>query len=345
MKLQGRGIDAFLRAPDPKVRAVLVYGPDAGLVRERAERLGRLVVPDLGDPFRVSDLAARTIADEPGRLADELAAQSLIGGRRLVRIRDGDDSVATAFDRVLKAKDGVPGDALAVVEAGELGLRSRLRQLFEQVGVAAALPCYVEDEGRLGPILAERLSAAGFSIDRDALALLAANLVGDRMLAQRELEKLILYMGEARRITLDDASACIGDSASLDLGVPALAAASGDAAALDRAIGRLYAEGTNPIAILRAAQRHFQRLHLAAADVASGASPEAAMEGLRPPVFFRDKAVFAGQLRRWSLADLAAALARLTEAEAACKRTGAPDDVLCARALLTLAREPGRLRR
>jgi len=39
MKLAAGRVEGFLRRPDPEIRAVLLYGPDAGLVRERAEAL------------------------------------------------------------------------------------------------------------------------------------------------------------------------------------------------------------------------------------------------------------------------------------------------------------------
>src|SRR5258708_38788563 len=82
VKLAPSRIAAFLQRPDPEIRAVLLYGPDGGLVRERAGIIGRTVCPDLNDPFRVADLSAATLAADPARLADETAQLSLTGGRR-----------------------------------------------------------------------------------------------------------------------------------------------------------------------------------------------------------------------------------------------------------------------
>src|SRR5262245_42512192 len=87
MKLDARGFERLAKAADPKLRAILVHGPDEGLVRERGEALARAVCPDLRDPFRVADLGAQTLADDPARLADEAAAIAMTGGRRVVRVR------------------------------------------------------------------------------------------------------------------------------------------------------------------------------------------------------------------------------------------------------------------
>mgnify|MGYP003340380061 CR=1 FL=1 len=55
MKLDSRSIPGFLASPDPEIRAVLLYGPDEGKVRERGADLARKIVPDLNDPFRIAE--------------------------------------------------------------------------------------------------------------------------------------------------------------------------------------------------------------------------------------------------------------------------------------------------
>ena len=342
MKLQGKAIEGFLARPDPKIRAVLIYGPDAGLVRDRADSLARSVVADLADPFRVAELATRTVAGDPARLVDEVAALAFGGGRRLIRLREADDTATAAFAALFAAEPG--GDSLVVAEAADLGARSRLRLAFEAAAAGAALPCYMEDENTLRRVMVELAAAVGLVLDPDAQAFLAANLVGDRLMARSEIEKLALYMGAGpgkggeRRVGLEDVQAAIGDSASLlSLDDPAWAAASGDFPTLDRALGRLFAEGMAAVAILRATQRHFQRLHWAQGEIAAGASPDVAVKAVKPPVFFKMQSAFAAQLRQWPPAPLRQALERLVDAEAECKRTGMPDETLTARVLFQLA--------
>src|SRR5262245_46785614 len=74
MKIGGRSVDSFLRSVDAKVIGILLYGPDLGLVRERAERLTTAIAGDTADPFRVSEIRPQQLRDEPGLLADEVAA-------------------------------------------------------------------------------------------------------------------------------------------------------------------------------------------------------------------------------------------------------------------------------
>lgn len=335
MKLAANRIDAFLRRPDPQVRAILLYGPDAGLVRERADLLAKGAVPDLADPFRIADFPAEILAKDPVRLVDETSAMALTGGRRCVRVRGADEGVAGAFQKLLGDMPG--GDTLIVVEAGDLGKGSKLRTLFESSDQAVAIPCYVEDEAALARTIADMLSAHGIRASVEAQEYLAGNLVGDRLIARSEIEKLVTYMGGERHVDLADARAVIGDSGALELDAPVWAAGDGDYAAIDRALARLFGEGVSPVAVLRAAQRHFQRLQLVAGLVARGEGLEKAANALRPPLFFKTRGQFLAQARHWSVPALRQALDRLTEGEADCKRTGLPDETICARTLYQIA--------
>ncbi len=68
------------RGPIPARPIVLVYGPDAGLVRERAETIIRASVDDPRDPFALAHLEGDVLASEPSRLAEEAHTVPLFGG-------------------------------------------------------------------------------------------------------------------------------------------------------------------------------------------------------------------------------------------------------------------------
>jgi DNA polymerase-3 subunit delta len=330
-------IEAFLRRPGPEIRSVLLYGPDTGLARERADNLARSVCPDLRDPFRVADLAASVLASDPARLVDEAAQIGLLGGRRVVRVREAGDGLAPLFARFLA--DPAAGDALVILEAGELSTRSALRRAFDEAPGAAAIGCYPDSARDLAQVIREAFAAHRIAASRDALDFLVAHLGEDRLVARAELEKLTLYAGDGGHIDLDQARAVIADSAALSLDDALFAAAEGDAAALDRALARIFQAGESPVAIVRAMLRHLQRLHLLAAGIASGGSVEEAIRAARPPIFFKAQDSYRRQLQRWSTARLARVLDRVAEAEFRMKLTGLPAETICREVMFALARE------
>ncbi len=335
MKINAQNVPAFLRRPDPAIRFVLVYGPDAGLVTERARELAGNVVADLADPFRVVELTGQALQDDPARLQDEAAAIALTGGRRVVRIRElGDRNTKTVVD-FLKF---LPGDALVVGEASELAPRSSLRKLCEGDKRAAALPCYGDDAGAIAELAQKALSAEGLTIAADALTFLQSVLGSDRRMTRMELDKLVLYAGNrAEPISLEEVQACAGDIAARSIDDVVYAAVGGDTDGLERALSYAFQSGENPIAILRSTARHLQRLHLATGYRTQGVALENALKKLRPPVFFKQKSAFSAHLSMWKLPRLASALDLIYQAEVDCKSTGIPDQAVCRAALLRLA--------
>jgi DNA polymerase III subunit delta len=330
MKLSPARIPAFLRDPGD-CRVVLLFGDDAGMIRDRAEVLVRAVAGSLDDPFLVTDLPREEIK----RLGDEAAGLSLIGGRRVVRVRDVTDAATEPVQALLKGH----APALVVLEGPAIASRSKLRTALDAAVQGAAIGCYPEEGRALEETIRETLRANGAGIEPDALSWLSQQLGADRASTRAELEKLALYVGPGNRVDLDAAMTCVGDLAGLSLDDALFAATTGDVATADRALEAAVEEGAAPVQVLRAALGHLQKLHRARLAMDEhGLAAADAVKAIRPPVFYQKVGAFTRSLGLWPAATLTAAMAALAEAERGCKRTGWPDHALCRNAVLTLAR-------
>lgn len=339
MKLGYNDIAGFLKSPPQAVRGVLVYGPDGGLVRERAGLLAKAWGIDAGDPFNVIELTEASLLEDPARLADELSAMSLMGGRRLIRlISAGDKCAGVIADAFAHSAVGTKGDENILLALGDdLPGRSSLKALFEKERALAALPCY-RDEGRnLEALIRSGLQGAGIQFDTDVLRYLVGHLGNDRGVTVSEIEKIALYMGDDKRLTLEVAAALVGQNDDLTVDTLAHAIADGNMPALDDALARLLAEGAQPVMILRTLARHFQRLQSLSLSMQNGKSADQAIEGARPPVFFRDKPMLKRQLGRWNYAKCVAALGALLECERQVKSGALAPELLTSKALFDLA--------
>lgn len=337
MKLAGQQAENALKSIAPAVRLILLFGPDEGLVHERARQAVRVAADGVtDDPFRISLLAGGDVQADPARLGDEAAALCLMGGRRVVWVKAVNDA---AGGSVLARHLADPvGEALIVVEAGDLTKRSELRRTAEASPAALAIGCYPDGERDLTETISRHLAEHRIAIDPDAMASLRARLNGARVATRSELDKLITYVGDARRIGVGDIEAVIGDGAEAVLSEAAEAAADGALVALSRLLDRVFSSGESPVGLIRVALRHFQRLHAAASLVATGKPQEVAIAALRPPPFPRDAQRLGAQLKRWNPTRLSKALALLAEAERACKTAHLPDQTIAADVMLALAR-------
>lgn len=331
MKISAGRADNFLSKPDKAVRAVLLYGPDSGLVRERGHSFAKRQAGD-DDNFAITEISGDALKKDGALLSDSSRSLSLMSdGDPVVRVRDIADACTPIIESWL---DDGAGLKPAVFEAGELAPRSKLRQLFEKRDDAAAIGCYADEGQSLEAVIRQHLSQGNHAIDHDAMALLASRLGADRYAVRQELDKLLLYKGNSEEaVTITDVDAVIGDVKSSVLGDLAMAVGGGNLPSMMAMLSRARAEDLNAVAILRAVQRHFDRLLTVQAEVSNGARVEDAMKRLRPPVFFKQADGFSRQARNWPVSHIHRALNILLDAERDCKSGLSIDVALCERAL------------
>jgi DNA polymerase-3 subunit delta len=232
-------------------------------------------------------------------------------------------------------------NALVVFEAGDLPGRASLRKLFDATPHAAAIACYHDSAGDLKGVIEAQLAGAGKSAAPAALAYLEQSLGADRGTTRSEIDKLILYVGEAKRIELHDAMASVGHSNDVQLDELSYAIAEGDAKAIERQFDLNLAE-TQPIMILRGLARHFLKLHGAIGRLESGAPMQDALMALNSPFLWRDRPRLEKQCKRWSSRGVAAALQRIGETEMLAMRHRDNAETLTRRSGLEIAAIPGR---
>lgn len=329
--LRAGDIDRFLKEPDPKKPVVLVYGPDSGLVSERAGMVVRKMAGENADPFSLVQLDGDIVAGDPGKLIDEAQTIGLFGNHRVIRVRAGAKNFASAVEALL-AK---PPQATVVIEAGDLRPTSPLRSICEKSQAAAVIPCYVDTDRDLARLISDSNLSFGPGAREELVALLGA----DRLSTRAELEKLALYaQGNNGKVTVEDVRAVIADASALALDDVLDSAATGDAEAALVALNKAYAAGTQPAAILNAAIRHVTQLHRLKLAVDAGDSPARVVEYARPPVFFRRRPHFERALNRYGSELLAREIVALSDASLAARKDAALAATIAERAILRLAK-------
>lgn len=325
-------VASFLRSPKPDCRAVLIYGPDAGLVADRVAALVQSFSRRVNGETELVWLGERDLADDPARLEVELNTRPMFAAQSVVRF-----TVWPRFDpTMLKALLAADFANPLIVEAGNLKPDSALRKIFDAHKTAAALPCFSDQRSLSGLIEAE-LAGTGLTIDRDAREYLMTRLGADQALSRSELTKLAVYAQGEGRIRLEDIEAIVGDAAETALDNFVYATSGGDARAALSELQRLAAAGTDRAAALSALGRHFTQLHRVASGASGGGNLEDGLKALRPPLHFKRKDAFVTDCKRWGTTRLAQALPLIQEATRRTRRTPELDAAFAERLVLTLA--------
>ncbi len=339
-ELKAKDVESYLRRA-PTHAIVLIYGPDRGLVSERASRIVKQFGVSLDDPFSAVRLDATEIEADPPRLADEAATISMFGGKRLIWVKGA--AGQKFVSAVTSLCDNPPKDALVLIEAGELKKDSALRKAAEKSPGAVTMPCY-PDEGRgVETLIDEMLQLHRLSIDIDARQWLKARLGGDRLASRSELEKLALYAKGQKKIALEDAQQSAGDVSALSIDAVVEAVMTGNAAGVDAAFSKLIT-GKQPSALVLSAMiRQMQvLLPLRESMERENKSISTLVAAMRPTLFGPRKTVMEQALANWPLDSITRALDRLANVTLEARRKSVLEDEIIRFSLLGLASEAKR---
>ena len=332
-------IDGFLKKPDPRYPIILVYGPDLGLVHERARHLAHRSVTDPDDPFQLIKMDGEQLSQDPQRLVDEALTIPLFAGKRTIWVRMGQATLTEAIDTLCREN---LTDITLIFEAGDLNPRHPLRSQIEKAKQGIALPCYADDGRNLGDLVDQILAGAGQRIDRDARQALLERLGADRLMSRQEIEKLSLYAAGQSMISLVDVDAVMADTGVVNLDRLIDATFGGQNQDCDEMLRRCLAEGLDIGYMTSALLRHALTLQSSRLMRDAGKDMRSIEQAAR--VHFRRQQAFQRQVNHWTCAALDKAILYLAETQSQSrKNTGLAASLLsrcCLQLSLAAKRSP-----
>lgn len=339
--IKSHASDAYLAKPPDEVRTFLFHGGDRGLAALRIERLLEAARARSGT-IVLTRFDGAEVAADPGRVADEVRSGSLFGGEPVVHIRlnDGRQNLAAAIAPLL---DEPPNPGLCLIEAGDLRPTHALRKIVEGSANGAAVACYA-GEGEAAALARAYAERHGKAIDADALALLRTVLGNDMLLAQREIEKLVTYAGDAASIRIGDVEAVVGDNGVTLRDRVIDGAFTGHFDEVEMGLQRLEAAGESLQGLATQALKHAQTMARLRLAVEAGGSVQRAMASARPPIFYQRQGAVRETLTLWSSAGLIRATHYLSKAIYGVRRSPSLGDAQLSQALFAIATQAGRQR-
>lgn len=310
-EIKPQEFERTLRSSGSLPRVLLFFGPDRGLVFERAQKAAERTGINLSDPFAVSQFESAEIHKEPGLLADELNSIGLFGEEKLVRIKNAGNE--KGFTDALKvASENPPQQAWLIVEAGDLKKTAALRKLASGNRNITAIPCYADDGRSLNELIDDVLSSENKRISPDARAKLLESLGGDRIASRGEIRKLALYCLNEPVIELHHVLEIIGDASATSIDDAIDAILLGNRAEVIHATRKVLASKTPIYQLLNAVLRQFQTLDILRSEMdKSGLSASQVVAEHGRQIFFKRKPAVTQALNIWSASKLARELGRL----------------------------------
>jgi DNA polymerase-3 subunit delta len=281
--------------------------------------------------FQFIELAYDKIKNNETLLKTHLAQYTLGGGDIVIKIDQLDNNISAKIMDILKGCSSLT-NAKIVLTAGNLPPSSNIRNIIEKNDWGAALACYVEQGREARSHIEHFFINNAISYDRDVIDILESKATGNHLYLDNMLNKILLYMGDERRLSSQTTIKLVAESVDYDLDDWCRAFASRNTAKTMAAWHRAMKDGYTPATAIRYLERYFVRLHVVRSHTEHGGKKiDEAMHLLKPPVFFKDTAIFSSHVRDWNLQELSFVLSKLVEIEAMCKQGGNKPAILCER--------------
>ena len=309
------------------IRAVLIYGPDAGQVDEYCD----LAIEKLGvEKDNLFALDSDELREKQDALFAEACTPSMFGGNKLVLISNAGDACAKAVSELI-SHSGLC--ATVIVAAGDLRAGGGLRTLFEGANNMAALACYTDDAKTLAALIRSELSAsAGITqITPDAMDYMTSHLGSDRGITRGFLAKIALYVDDKRIVELSDVEKCLPDTGAADMDDFLYSLTAGHIQQTMTALDRLLYDNKESNMLVRMLDGHFKKLQTAVVN------------GQLPRLFWKVEDKFKQAIRIWSESEITTVLIRLNELEKQLRTTGMPAEILLRDFALKLSLRAARL--
>lgn len=294
-----------------KVKAILVYGQDAGQVDEFCDKAIEKLEIEKDNLFAID---SNDLKDKQEALFSEACSTSMFGGGKMVIISNASDSDAKQISELINHQSL---NSFVIVTAGELRAGGGLRSLFESGDNIASLPCYTDDARTLAALIHKDLFAAGIKqISPDALAYMTSHLGGDRGITRSFLKKIALYVDDKKTVDIDDVEKCLPDTGAADTDDFLFSLTAGHIHQTMTAMDRLFYDNAEPNMLVRMLDSHFKKLMLAVVD------------GQMPRLFWKVADKFNQAVKIWTEPEITGVLIRLNELEKQLRTTGMPAEIL-----------------
>lgn len=342
MNFKAADIARYLKQPDAGIKCVVIFGSNEGMIADYVKQFAQTVCPDLNDAFQTAQFNMSDLEKDIGLLYGEYNARSLLGGRRVIIIKDGNNNLTNHLKTLLK--DNL-SDTLLIISSSNLNTKSSLVTLAKDREDFALISCYDDREENIYTVAREYFVKNGITIANDAMQLLCSRLSNDRKASLNELEKLTTYLGTRRNVEITDIKTVIGDTSASSQEDLCYFAAKGEIAKALEAYQELIHAGEEPVSLVRSLTYHFEKLLNCIAMIEKGQSADSTVAALRPPIMFFRKADLVWQLKVWKRQAVSDVLELLYNCERQCKTTNMPAEECLSYTLMQIGGAARRLSR
>lgn len=334
-------IDALKSQIKTNYKAVLLFGTDFSVVEDCAQQIIKIIISK-PDDFSVIKVSKSQIKETPTILTDEANTISFLTERKLIWLKEADNTHTNTVESFI---DNLKTNSFLLLTADNLLKNSSLRLLCENNPHILTIACYEDSEKDIRFLIQNTLKSNNCTFSQNIIDLLYNRLNENRLTTKNELEKLVIYLGKNKDITVQDVEAIIPDITDTTTDILCFSVSGGNQEDADKSIQILLSNGENPVSIVRILSSHFNKLLIGADLLSKNESSDSICKKILRANQYMLKDKIISHIYMWKKEYIIKTIELLTETEIQTKTTGVPPDIVLERTITMITGLARKLKR
>ena len=299
-----------------KYNFFLLYGENLGLKKD-IRKFIKTAIEQKNDNVEILFLYESEILNNEENFYNSIYTGSLFNSKKIITIYEATDKI---LKKVNDIYDKYPENVFLIFFSEILEKRSKLRNFFETNKKTICIPCYLDNEKDLEIIAQSELKKNNIKLSQEAVNLLIEKSNSDRNNLRNEIEKILSYSLNKKKLELDDIKSLINFSGDYKSDIFINECLCGNINQYKKIISELYVNTVNQILLLRILSNKIQRLLKIKTEENKSNNVDNLINGIKPAIFWKEKPLVKKQLSIWSLNDLKKIISEINNTELLCKK-------------------------
>ena len=250
-------------------------------------------------------------------LFDNIYTKSFFEKEKLILISDITDKI---LDLIKKIIDTDTSEIKIILLAKKLERKSKIRNFFENNKKILIIPFYEDTPQTLISIARKTLNENKINLSSENLNLIIDRSQGDRVSLKNELEKIINFCQNNKKLDSKDILRLIRITENYSAGELVDNCLSKNKKKALNILNENIPSSEDNILILRTFLNKLKRLRKLKLNLNQNNNIDQAINSFKPPIFWKDKNIIKQQIKMWDLNDIEAFIIDLNNTESLIKK-------------------------
>ena len=294
----------------------LLYGENLGLKKDIKDFI-TTEIKQQNNSAETLSLYESEVLDNEDIFFNLIYSGSLFSKTKIITIYETSDKIVKKLNDTYNK---YPEDVFLIFFSDILEKKSKLRNFFEKNTKTVCVPCYLDSEIDLEKIAQLELKKNKITLSKEIINLLIEKSNSDRNNLRNEIEKIVSYSFDKKRIELEEIKSLINFSGEYKSEIFVNECLSGNITQYKKIISELYVNTVNQILLLRILSNKIHRLLKIKEQENSSSNLDNLINTSKPPIFWKEKPLVKKQLSIWNLNDLRKIISEINNTELLCKK-------------------------